>query len=158
MTWSGFRPSDDACELHYLIPANMLAVSVLNRLQELPLPDAILKSAKSLSREIDSGIQKFGVIEHPKYGRIFAYEVDGLGNYTLMDDANLPKLAGCPNGTATASRRMRSIKSTRRFLLSENNPYYFTGKFGAGIGSQHTRKGYIWPNCTCRPGVDIHVS
>ena len=57
MTWSGFRPSDDACELHYLIPANMLAVSVLNRLQELPLPDAILKSAKSLSREIDSGIQ-----------------------------------------------------------------------------------------------------
>lgn len=144
MTWSGFRPSDDACELHYLIPANMLAVSVLNRLQELPLPDAILKSAKSLSREIDSGIQKFGVIEHPKYGRIFAYEVDGLGNYTLMDDANLPSLLGAP-WYGYCQPEDEIYKNTRRFLLSENNPYYFTGKFGAGIGSQHTRKGYIWP-------------
>lgn len=144
MTWSGFRPSDDACELHYLIPANMLAVSVLNSLQELPLPDAILKSAKSLSREIDSGIQKFGVIEHPKYGRIFAYEVDGLGNYTLMDDANLPSLLGAP-WYGYCQPEDEIYKNTRRFLLSENNPYYFTGKFGAGIGSQHTRKGYIWP-------------
>lgn len=122
----------------------MLAVSVLNRLQELPLPDAILKSAKSLSREIDSGIQKFGVIEHPKYGRIFAYEVDGLGNYTLMDDANLPSLLGAP-WYGYCQPEDEIYKNTRRFLLSENNPYYFTGKFGAGIGSQHTRKGYIWP-------------
>ena len=144
MTWSGFRPSDDACELHYLIPANMLAVSVLNRLQELPLPDTILKSAQLLAWEIDSGIQKFGVIEHPRYGRIFAYEVDGLGNYTLMDDANLPSLLGAP-WYGYCQPEDVTYKNTRRFLLSGDNPYYFRGEFGAGIGSQHTCKGYIWP-------------
>lgn len=144
MTWSGFRPSDDACEMHYLIPANMLAVSVLNRLQELPLPDAILKSAKTLAWEIDSGIQKFGVVEHPRYGRIYAYEVDSLGNYVLMDDANLPSLLGAP-WYGYCQPEDAIYKNTRRFLLSKDNPYYFRGKFGAGIGSQHTRKGYIWP-------------
>lgn len=25
MTWSGFRPSDDACTYHYLVPSNMFA-------------------------------------------------------------------------------------------------------------------------------------
>ncbi|MBC8163797.1 MAG: glycoside hydrolase family 125 protein, partial [Roseiflexaceae bacterium] len=29
MTWSGFRPSDDACTYGYLVPANMFAVVVL---------------------------------------------------------------------------------------------------------------------------------
>ncbi len=29
MTWSGFRPSDDACQYGYLVPSNMFAVVVL---------------------------------------------------------------------------------------------------------------------------------
>src|SRR5699024_949843 len=35
MTWSGFRPSDDACVYGYLVPANMFAVVVLNYLVEI---------------------------------------------------------------------------------------------------------------------------
>jgi len=34
MTWSGFRPSDDACTYGYLVPANMFAAVVLDRLAE----------------------------------------------------------------------------------------------------------------------------
>ena len=42
MSWSGFRPSDDACQHNYLIPANMLAVVALESLAGLPLNDAAL--------------------------------------------------------------------------------------------------------------------
>lgn len=35
MTWTGFRPSDDACEYGYLLPSNMHAVTALHRLQEI---------------------------------------------------------------------------------------------------------------------------
>ena len=35
-------------------------------------------------------------------------------------------------------------QNTRKFVLSEGNPYYFEGKAACGIGSPHTPKGYIW--------------
>jgi meiotically up-regulated gene 157 (Mug157) protein len=35
MTWSGFRPSDDACKYGYLVPSNMFAVVVLKYLEEI---------------------------------------------------------------------------------------------------------------------------
>ena len=34
--------------------------------------------------------------------------------------------------------------NTRRFLLSEANPFYFKGTKAAGIGSPHTPSNYIW--------------
>jgi meiotically up-regulated gene 157 (Mug157) protein len=37
-----------------------------------------------------------GVCEHPLFGRIFAYEVDGYGNALFMDDANVPSLLSLP--------------------------------------------------------------
>ena len=35
LIWSGFRPSDDACDLGYLIPSNMFASVVLSYLAEI---------------------------------------------------------------------------------------------------------------------------
>lgn len=35
MTWSGFRPSDDACHYGYLVPSNMFAVVILDYLVEI---------------------------------------------------------------------------------------------------------------------------
>src|SRR5699024_7945010 len=94
MTWSGFRPSDDACVYGYLVPANMFAVVVLKQLTEIAesvLADmALAKTAADLATEIDHGIQTYGKVTHPEFGEIYAYETDGRGNHILMDDANVP--------------------------------------------------------------------
>ena len=143
MTWSGFRPSDDACTYHYLIPANMLAAVVLKGLRNLPLEKEIVEEAEELARQIEAGIYKWGVVRHPEFGEIFAYEVDGLGNYLLMDDANLPSLLGAP-WFGFCETNSPVYQNTRKFLLSRFNPFYYEGKWAKGIGSPHTPEGYVW--------------
>ena len=147
MTWSGFRPSDDPCQYGYLIPSNMFAVVVLRyaaEIAETVLQDpSLAEEAKRLGDEIERGIRKYGIVEHPKYGPVFAYETDGLGNYSLMDDANVPSLLSIPYlGYVSADDPL--YQNTRRFVLSEDNPYFFKGKAAQGIGSPHTPHRYIW--------------
>jgi hypothetical protein len=36
-------------------------------------------------------------------------------------------------------------QNTRRFVLSESNPYFFKGKAAEGMGSPHTLVNQIWP-------------
>jgi len=73
-------------------------------------------------------------VEHPKYGVIYAYETDGLGNYNLMDDANVPSLLSIPYlGYCDTADPV--YQNTRRFVLSEDNPYYYSGRCASGIGS-----------------------
>lgn len=147
MTWSGFRPSDDACQYGYLIPSNMFAVVVLKQLAEIA--DTVLidkdlsNAAVKLAEEIDLGIRTFGIVEHPDYGRMYAYETDGFGNYNLMDDANVPSLLSLPY-LGYCSSDDPIYLNTRKFILSTENPYYYEGKAAKGIGSPHTPKSYIW--------------
>ncbi|HEX2924882.1 MAG TPA: glycoside hydrolase family 125 protein [Ruminiclostridium sp.] len=152
MTWSGFRPSDDACRYGYLIPANMFAVKALEYMEQIAAEvykDEYLENrAAILKEEIDRGIQTYGVCMHPKYGKIYAYETDGLGNYNLMDDANVPSLLSIPYLGYRGENDPIYI-NTRRFVLSEDNPYFFSGKFADGIGSPHTPRGYVWHMALC---------
>lgn len=147
MTWSGFRPSDDCCDYGYLIPANMMAVKAMQFAEEICREcyreEELAARCRRLSREIREGIQAYGVVEHPKYGQIYAYETDGLGNYNLMDDANSPSLLAMPY-LGYCSREDSIYQNTRRFILSGDNPYYFEGNLAKGIGSPHTEKGYVW--------------
>lgn len=148
MVWSGFRPSDDACKFGYLIPANMFAVVILNNIVEFArdiFQDPQLAGrAESLCQEIEFGIQTYGIVNHPRYGRIYAYETDGFGNYNMMDDANIPSLLSIPYlGYRPASDPI--YQNTRAFILSSDNPYYYTGTHIHGIGSPHTPEGYVWP-------------
>ncbi|WP_058301573.1 glycoside hydrolase family 125 protein [Gorillibacterium timonense] len=147
MTWSGFRPSDDCCNYGYLIPSNMFAVVALRYLDEIArvvYGDAVLaEEALGLADEIEAGIRKFGVYDHPVYGKIYAYETDGKGGYTLMDDANVPSLLALPYLGYTDDQD-EIYRNTRRFILSEDNPYYYRGQAAEGIGSPHTPPGYIW--------------
>ena len=144
MTWSGFRPSDDACVYHYLIPSNMLAVSALKRMVSFPVPEELKNRAGKLSGEIKQGIETYGVYEHPVYGKIYAYETDGLGHYNLMDDANVPSLLAAPwYGYCNVDEEI--YQNTRRFVLSKENPYYCCGDAAEGVGSPHTPAGFVWP-------------
>lgn len=147
MTWSGFRPSDDACEYGYLVPANMFASVVLGYIEEIAdkiYNDSSLKNkASKLKSEIDEAIEKFAIVEKEGYGKIYAYEVDGLGNHNFMDDANVPSLLSIPYiGYKPIDDEI--YQNTRRFILSNNNPFYYEGKAAKGIGSPHTPPQYIW--------------
>ncbi|MCA0455103.1 MAG: glycoside hydrolase family 125 protein [Chloroflexi bacterium] len=148
MVWSGFRPSDDACKFGYLVPANMFAVVILGRVVEFATDiyhDAVLAStAKKLREDIQFGIQTYAVVNHPRYGRMYAYETDGYGNDNLMDDANVPSLLSLPYLGYCAPDDPLYV-NTRAFILSADNPYYFSGQYARGIGSPHTPHGYIWP-------------
>jgi uncharacterized protein len=148
MIWSGFRPSDDACAFGYLIPANMYAVVTLGKIAVLArdvFHDSILaQAADSLRTEIDFGIQMYGVVEHPRFGSIYAYETDGFGTHLLMDDANVPSLLSIPYlGYRPVTDPV--YRNTRRFVLSAENPFYSAGRVAQGIGSPHTPVGYVWP-------------
>ncbi|WP_441005597.1 glycoside hydrolase family 125 protein [Paenibacillus sp. PsM32] len=147
MTWSGFRPSDDACTFGYLIPSNMFASVVLGYMAEIAIDmyhdERLATKALRLQEEIDFGIENYGTVIHPQYGKIYAYETDGQGNHNLMDDANVPSLLSIPYlGYRAVEDTV--YQNTRAFVLSEHNPYYFTGIAASGIGSPHTPTDYIW--------------
>ncbi|MEK3890052.1 glycoside hydrolase family 125 protein [Bacillus sp. FSL K6-3431] len=147
MTWSGFRPSDDSCLYGYLVPANMFAVVALQYAAEISkevFADATVQAqCEQLADEINRGIEKFGVFKHPIFGDIYAYEVDGLGKYNLMDDANVPSLLSMPY-LGYCDFDQETYKNTRNFILSRENPYYYEGQAAKGIGSPHTPGQYVW--------------
>lgn len=156
MTWSGFRPSDDACKYGYLIPANFFAARSLEQLAEIVRAlcpnDALEARIQKLHDEIKSGIEKHAVVHHEEFGDVFAYEVDGFGNYHLMDDANVPSLLSLPYLDCVKIDDP-VYQNTRRMLLSKTNPYYFEGKAARGIGSPHTPENYVWPISLCIQGL-----
>ena len=148
MIWTGFRPSDDACYYNFLIPSEMFAVVALGDMAEIErdVYHNVVKAreAKALRDEVQRGIQTYGLVLVPKYGYIYAYEVDGLGHAILTDDANIPSLLAAPYmGYTSASDRY--YDNTRRFLLSQDNPSFYQGQKARGIGSYHTPDKWVWP-------------
>ena len=131
MTWSAFRPSDDCCQYSYLIPSNMFAVVVLGYVQEifadLNLADSesIIADAKRLQAEIQEGIENYAYTTNSKGEKIYAFEVDGLGNASIMDDPNVPSLLAAPYlGYCAIDDEV--YQATRRTILSPENPYFYT--------------------------------
>ena len=148
LIWSGYRPSDDACKYAFLIPGQMMVVQALTALSEIQTnvfnDNGSATRATQLQKSIVAALFKYGIVNHPKYGRMFAYEVDGLGNSNLMDDGNLPSLLGIPLlGIMSGDDPL--YLNTRKFVLSNDNPYFFTGSVGSGVGSPHTPAGMVWP-------------
>jgi meiotically up-regulated gene 157 (Mug157) protein len=147
MTWSAFRPSDDACRYGFHIPSNALAAVGLARLAELletigDQPAA--REAAALADDIRAGIEEFGRVDTTSHGTIYAYEVDGLGGELLLDDANVPSLLSLPY-LGYCERTDRVYLATRAWALSAANPCWSNGRVVSGVGSRHTRRGWVWP-------------
>ena len=150
---SSFRPSDDATVLEFLVPSNFFAVSALRWAAEiLSKVDCgsrrecrkMAEECLSLASQVSAALEQYAVVEHPKYGRIYAYEVDASGGHMLMDDANVPNLLSLPYlGCVPTDDPV--WQNTRRFVLSEDNPCFFKGSAGAGVGGPHVGQGWIWP-------------
>jgi len=156
MTWSAFRPSDDACRYHYNVPGNIFAAAALRDLAELaaaPLADPDLGAeALTLAAELEEAVEQHGMVEVPGFGRVWAYEVDGLGNHLLMDDANMPSLMSLPLTGGVAPDDPRYL-ATRAFVLSDANPTFVRGRAAAGLGSPHTPLRYVWPIAAAVQGL-----
>ncbi len=147
LIWSGFRPSDDACTYGYLIPANMFAAVALGYLAQIEKEifhnPALSQRALELKESVENGIETYGKALTKEFGLIYAYETDGWGMYNLMDDAGIPGLLSMEY--FGYCKDPETAENTKRFVLSEGNPYYYKGKKADGIGSPHTRFGYVWP-------------
>lgn len=146
MICSMFRPSDDATMFPYLIPSNIFAEISLQQLSDIY--GKILKDKKfaeecaQFAKEIKTAIQEYAISQHLDFGEIYAYEVDGFGNKVFMDDANVPSLMSL---AYLGADKDDLYKRTRKFLLSDSNPYYLNGKAAEGQASPHTGKNKIWP-------------
>ena len=68
-----------------------------------------------------------------------------LAVINLMDDANVPSLLSLPYLTGNSVEKTQEYINTRKMLLSEDNPFFFKGNAGEGIGGPHTGMDYIWP-------------
>jgi uncharacterized protein len=145
---SAFRPSDDATTFLFFVPSNFFAVSSLRKAAEILNKvngrHDIAEQCTSLANEVENALKKYAVYDHPKYGKIYAYEVDGFGNRLLMDDANAPGLLSM-SCLGLVSPNDPIYQNTRRFVWSEDNPYFFKGKVAEGIGGPHVGYDMIWP-------------
>ena len=115
-----------------------------------------------LRNEINDGIDRYGIIHHDEYGSIYAYEVDGFGNYFLMDDANVPSLLSIPYLGYKYDKDI--YENTKRFVFSTDNPIYrkgwnkWTGEI-EGIGSSHVHDmsnlvpSDVWPMSIIMKGL-----
>jgi hypothetical protein len=143
-----FRPSDDATIYPFLVPANFFAVVSLRQAAELL--NKILNNTQlalecsALALEVERALQLHAVINHQTYGRLYAYEVNGFGSFNLMDDANVPSLLSLPYLGVLKNTDIL-YANTRKYLLSTNNPFFFQGKAGEGIGGPHAGMNMIWP-------------
>lgn len=145
---SCFRPSDDSTTLQYLIPSNFFAVTSLRKMAEI-LGDVNNDAERAaqctaLADEVDAALKQYAVYNHPEFGEVYAYEVDGFGNRMLMDDANVPSLLAMPY-LGDVELQDSIYQNTRKFVWSKSNPYFFSGSAGEGIGGPHVGYSYAWP-------------
>ncbi|KAF4584216.1 DUF1237 domain protein [Ophiocordyceps camponoti-floridani] len=145
---SAFRPSDDATILGFLIPANAMMSVELNRTAKLLRAikkESLARDVQEWSHKIRAGVLEHGIVHHKKYGKVFAYEVDGYGSSIMMDDANYPSLLALPV-MDFCDVTDAVYQNTRRMILDrKGNPYYLAGKEFKGIGGPHIGVRNAWP-------------
>ena len=159
LIFSGFRPSDDACAYPLNIPGNFFAVRTLLRMEEMLTEIArdgkAAHEARSLADEITASLKAHARLQHPTAGEIYAYEIDGFGNAIFMDDANVPSLLAMPY-LESCSIDDPAYQATRKFVLSEANPYFFRGSAGEGVGGPHIGQDMIWPMSIIMRALTTH--
>jgi len=145
---SMFRPSDDATVFPFLVPSNLFAVVSLRQAAELLTQihrdQETANQCRALADEVEGALREYAVVIHEKYGRILPYEIDGYGNSYCIDDPGYPSLLSLPYLDAAGPGNPLYL-NTRRFVLSDSNPYYVIGKAASGPGGPHVGRDMVWP-------------
>ena len=148
LIFSAFRPSDDATLFGFLIPSNLFAISSLRQAAEILRTvrknNDLAARCEALAAEVEEAVKQYAIVEHPEFGKVYAYEVDGFGARVFMDDANVPSLLALPF-LGSVSIDDPIYQNTRRLVWSRHNPYFFKGKAAEGIGGPHIGFDYVWP-------------
>jgi meiotically up-regulated gene 157 (Mug157) protein len=149
MICSAFRNSDDATAYLFNIPENLFAVVSLRQLAEilsaLKTNNTLAQECLNLANEVEQAVQAHGIVNHEKFGKIYVYECDGLGHSVLIEDAGIPGLVTIPYlGYGRVEEEL--YQRSRKFALSDSNPYFYSSAIAEGNGSPHTEtKGeMIW--------------
>lgn len=144
-----FRSSDDGTMYPFLIPSNLFAVESLAQLSEIYkniFSDMkFAEECSSFSEEILEAVNNYAITDHLDYGKIYAYEIDGFGNKVFIDDPNIPSLISMGYLLDKKYYNEEVYNNTRKFILSDDNPYYFKGIAGEGQGGPHAGMNTIWP-------------
>ena len=154
---SGFRPSDDRVLLPFHVPGNAMFATYLEKITPMiSMLDAEFgQECAALATEIKTALKEHGQVK-AKVGQewktVYAYEVDGFGNYYMIDDANIPGLLSMPYYDFSGYDDPIYL-NTRELILSNKNPYYFAGEYGAGIGGAHVFLDHIWPMAIAMQGI-----
>lgn len=145
---SAFRPSDDATIFGFFIPANaMMSVELARAAKVLQAAgkSSLATQLDKWSGQLREGVLEHGIVQHKKYGDVFAFEVDGYGSSLLMDDANYPSLLALPVMGFTEAKDPVYQNTRKMILEKEGNPYYLTGRSFKGIGGPHIGLRNAWP-------------
>ncbi|KAK3994542.1 hypothetical protein QBC44DRAFT_285769 [Cladorrhinum sp. PSN332] len=144
MVRSAFRPSDDATILQLSVAGNMMFGRGLEMGKGVVDRGLVKERIQKMAAGIREGIERYGRFDHWKFGRVYGYEVDGFGGVIAMDDANIPSLLSAPL-LGYVDRDDLVYQNTRRFVLSEYNPYFMYGPALNGTGGPHIGPGMAWP-------------
>ena len=149
MIWSAYRPNGTPCFYNYHIPSQMSAVIAMNYLVEI-LRDVytdqdVAEEVMDFQYHLNNAIEAHGLIDHPDYGMMYLYEVDGLENSLMMDEAEMPSLLGSVVFGYSAPEDIL-YKNTMKFIQTKENPSYIPGKQISGMGTKI--KGKPWVSTT----------
>lgn len=83
---SFFRPSDDSTIYQYLVPANMMFSRFLRACVTImePINGTLAAEMGDMADAMANAIDQHAIVQHPKYGAIYAFEVNGFGSSNLM--------------------------------------------------------------------------
>jgi meiotically up-regulated gene 157 (Mug157) protein len=148
---SPFRPSDDSSLYQFLIPSNMMFARYLEAGADIMalLPNApagLARQMADMAASLREAVDRYAIVPSPTDARtqIYAYEVDGYGGRNLMDDANIPSLLSLPL-LGYLDWDDPVYQNTRRFVLSDDNPWFSRGSVISAVGSPHIKPGTAWP-------------
>ncbi|KXG52688.1 Six-hairpin glycosidase [Penicillium griseofulvum] len=146
---SAFRPSDDATILGFFIPPNaMMSVQLQKTAKVIKAaggPADLVADLQERGTKLAKAVRDHGIVQHPKYGDVYAFEVDGYGSRILMDDANIPSLLSLPY-LGFVDKSDTVYQNTRKMITDKaSNPYYLVGPQFHGIGGPHIGLENAWP-------------
>jgi len=131
-------PSDDPVTYPYLIYDNVLIWRMLSFLEKYKY------TPKTRVDELKVAIKKYGIIEGP-LGKMYAWAVDGKGNYEVYDT---------PPGSLTlmkyygfCDKNDEAYVNTIKYIYSSLNKYYYKNEIIEGTGCIHAPSVWVLSLC-----------